>query len=138
MLLPDDDELYEVDQTYLGPPKRYIAPMRHKAIFAWLVVAPLLFVGLNKVGVQYTLLTGSLTFLATVWVAMEVADRVTPETPVSAVVAGLWHELKTPRATKRGNHTSGAGFGRVISPRGSWGRYVRRARAQSLIDVETS
>jgi hypothetical protein len=34
MLPPDDDELYEVDQTYPDPPRRYIAPMRHKVIFA--------------------------------------------------------------------------------------------------------
>ena len=26
MLLPDYDELYEVDQTYLGPPRRYRGP----------------------------------------------------------------------------------------------------------------
>jgi hypothetical protein len=43
MLLPVDDELYEVDQTYLGPPRRYLAPMRPTAIFAWLVIGPLTF-----------------------------------------------------------------------------------------------
>ena len=43
MLVPVDDELYEVDQTYLGPPRRYFAPMRHSAIFVWLVIGPLTF-----------------------------------------------------------------------------------------------
>jgi len=50
MLLPVDDELYEVEQTYLGPPRRYFAPMRHKAIFAWLVIGPLTFVVTDGLG----------------------------------------------------------------------------------------
>lgn len=40
MRLPDDDELYEVDQTYLGPPRRYIGEMRYRTIFLFLVIAP--------------------------------------------------------------------------------------------------
>ena len=50
MRLHDDDELYQVDQTYLGPPGRYIAPMRHKAIFAWLILGPLTFVTVRRSG----------------------------------------------------------------------------------------
>ena len=57
MLLPVDDELYEVDQTYLDPPRRYLAPMRHKAIFAWLVIGPLTFVVTHKLGLPFTVLT---------------------------------------------------------------------------------
>ena len=57
MLLPVDDELYEVDQTYLGPPRRYFAPMRHKAIFAWLVIGPLTFVVTDKLGLPFMVLT---------------------------------------------------------------------------------
>jgi hypothetical protein len=56
-VLPDDDELYEVDQTYLDPPRRYIAPMRHKVIFAWLVIGPLKFVSTHKLGLPFTVLT---------------------------------------------------------------------------------
>jgi hypothetical protein len=50
MLLPVDDELDEVEQTYLGPPRRYLARMRHKAIFAWLVIGPLTFVVTDMLG----------------------------------------------------------------------------------------
>ena len=50
MLLPVDDELYEVEQTYLGPPRRYLARTRHKAIFAWLVIGPLTFVVTDMLG----------------------------------------------------------------------------------------
>ena len=57
MLLPVDDELYEVDQTYLDPLRRYLAPMRHKAILAWLVIGPLTFVVTHRLGLPFTVLT---------------------------------------------------------------------------------
>ena len=57
MLLTVDDELYEVEQTFLGPARRYLAPMRPKAIFAWLVIGLLTFVVPDKLGLPFTVLT---------------------------------------------------------------------------------
>jgi hypothetical protein len=127
MRLPDDDEVYEVDQTYLGPPGRYIAAMRHKAIFAWLVVAPLVLVVLGRLDIPMTLLTGGLAFLFTLWVAMKVADHTSEEVPVAAAVSAFWNELTARRSPQVMHRATGAGFGRIVHPRGGWGRYLRRA-----------
>lgn len=133
MRLPDDDELYRVDQTYLGPPGRYIAAMRHKAIFAFLVIGPVSAVVLHKIGVPMTLLTVGLWLLGSVWAAMKVADHIGAETSAGALVATLWHELTAPRPTARG-YASSAGrvFRRVSGPSRPWGRVLkRRARSGS-------
>ena len=74
MRLHDDDELYEVDQTYLGSAGALHRPMRHKAIFAWLVMGPLTFVDTHRLGLPLTVLTVGLLMLGTIWAAMTLAD----------------------------------------------------------------
>ena len=129
MRLPDDDELYEVDQTYLGPPGRYIAPMRHKAIFAWLGIAPLAFVIARQAGMQFSLLSVGLLLIGTVWAAMVLADHATPERPISAIAASFWNDLRAPRLDRKAHGSRGDAFGRATRPRGVLGRYLaRRAR----------
>lgn len=126
MRLPDDDELYEVDQTYLGPPHRYIAPMRHKALFAWLVIGPLTFVAAHKLGLPFTPLTVGLTLLGTVWVAMTLADHTSPERPVSSLFTTFWHDLSAPRMSTRDHQVRGTSFTSALRPRGPLGRYLER------------
>lgn len=127
MRLPDDDELYEVDQTYLGPPGRYIAPMRHRAIFAFLVIAPLSAVLLRKVGMPMTLLTVGLWLLVCVYAAMKVADHLSPETPAAAAFSTLWHELTAPREDRaRQRVTARQTYHRVSRPRRGWARAQQR------------
>jgi hypothetical protein len=106
MHLPDDDELYEVDQTYLGPPRRYIAPMRHKAIFAWLVIGPLTFVVAHKLGLPFTVLSVGLLLFGTMWVAMTLADKATHEKPITSLFAAFWHDLAAPRGKRRSHQTT--------------------------------
>ena len=135
MRLPDDDELYEVDQTYLGPPGRYIAPMRHKAIFAWLGIAPLAFVVARQLGMQFSLLSVGLLLIGTVWAAMVMADHATPERPISAIAASFWNDLRAPRLDRRAQGARGEAFGRVTRPRGALGRYLaRRTRRDRRTD----
>jgi hypothetical protein len=105
--LPDDDELYDVDQTYLGPPRRYIAPLRHKALFAWLVIGPLTFVAAARVGLPLTLLTVGLLLFATVYAAMTLADHITPERPVTSLFTTLWHDITARRADTDHHQTKG-------------------------------
>jgi hypothetical protein len=95
--LHDDDELYEVDQTYLGPPGRYIAPMRHKAIFAWLVLGPLSFVTAQRLGLPMTLLSVGMLLVGTVWAAMTIADHTSAEQSVGSLLGALWHDLTARR-----------------------------------------
>ncbi|NYI99593.1 hypothetical protein HNR19_000292 [Nocardioides thalensis] len=130
MRLPDDDEVYEVDQTYLGPPGRYIAAMRHKAIFAWLVIAPLVLVLLQRLAIPMTLLTGGLAFIFTLWAAMKVADHTNEEVPVAAAARSLWNELTARRPPRNLHSATGVRLGRAIRPRGGWKRYLRRAHQQ--------
>lgn len=132
MRLPDDDELYEVDQTYLGPPGRYIAPMRHKAIFAWLGIAPLAFVIARQVGMQFSLLSVGLLLIGTVWAAMVLADHATPERPIAAIAASFWNDLRAPRLDRRVHGALGEGYGRARRPKGALGRHLsRRSKARS-------
>jgi len=129
--LPDDDELYEVDQSYLGPPGRYIAVMRHKAIFAWLVIAPLVLVVVRRLDVPLTLLTGGLLTLFTIWAAMKVADHTNAEVPFGALVQTLRNELVTPRPAREVQQaTTESTLTRATRPGGGWGRYLARGRQQ--------
>jgi len=112
MRLHDDDELYEVDQTYLGPPGRYIAPMRHKAIFAWLLLGPLTLVIVRRLGVPMTFLTVGLLLLGTVWAAMTIADHTSTERPVASVLITSWRDLGARRPARRGRRARAPGAGR--------------------------
>jgi len=132
MRLPDDDELYEVDQTYLGPPRRYIAPMRHRAIFAWLIIGPLTFVIAHELGLPFTLLTVGLLLVGTVWAAMTLADHATPERPVVSLWATFWHDLSTPRRVTCGNRADTDAYSTATRPTGAIGRHLaRRGRRSS-------
>lgn len=132
MRLPDDDELYEVDQTYLGPPGRYVAPMRHKAIFAWLGIAPFAFVIARQVGMEFSLLSVGLLLIGTVWAAMVLADHATPERPIAAIAASFWNDLRAPRLDRRVRVALGEGYGRARRPKGALGRHLtRRSKARS-------
>lgn len=129
MRLPDDDELYEVDQTYLGPPHRYIAPMRHKAIFAWLAIGPLVFVVLHKLGLPMTVLTVGLLLVGTTWAAMTLADHATNERSVASLFAAFWHDLSAPRPVQGARQSQESTFTSALTPKGALGRYARRSRA---------
>lgn len=107
MRLPDDDELHDIDSTYLGPPRRYIAPMRHKALFAWLAIGPLTFVIAHRIGLPFNVATVGLMFLATIYAAMTLADHATPERPVSSLFTTFWHDLTARRADTDRHHTKG-------------------------------
>lgn len=125
MLLPDDDELYEVDQTYLGPPGRYIGNFRFKAIAAWLVLGPLTFVVMRKLGVDMNLLTVGLAAMAVTYLAGEIADLATPERPLLAVAKGFSNDLKARRESTRGDASSAARYGTKIRPGSPLGRWIR-------------
>ena len=116
MRLHDDDELYQVDQTYLGPPGRYIAPMRHKAIFAWLILGPLTFVTARRLGLPMTVLTVGLLLVGTVWAAMTVADHTSTERSVASLVGTFWRELTARRPPTRSRHARLPGRRRVARP----------------------
>ena len=114
--LHDDDELYEVDQTYLGPPGRYIAPMRHKAIFAWLVLGPLTFVTAQRLGLPMTVLTVGLLLVGTVWAAMAIADHTSAERSVGSLLGTFWRDLTARRPPNQAGHARLPGSRRPRRP----------------------
>lgn len=130
MRLPDDDELYEVDQTYLGPPGRYIGVMRHKSIFAFLVVCPLIFVLARKLGIEMSFLTFCLLLVLSVYLSQTIADKVTTERSLFSLIGTAWHDLTAAREVSKGlNARAEDGFRRVRTPTGGVGRWASR-RAQ--------
>ncbi|MBO0843157.1 MAG: hypothetical protein J2O46_08225, partial [Nocardioides sp.] len=128
MRLPDDDELYEVDQTYLGPPRRYIGEMRYRTIFLFLVIAPLTLVLLRKLGMPITLLSVGLWLLGASYLSMKFADYISAESSAGAWLMTFIHELTAPRVETDESFSGGAGaaFRATTRPHGGWARALRR------------
>ncbi|MET8522532.1 hypothetical protein [Nocardioides sp. NPDC004968] len=128
MRLPDDDELYEVDQTYLGPPRRYIGEMRYRTIFLFLVIAPLTLVLLRKLGMPVTLLSMGLWLIGASYLSMKASDYISSESSAGAWLMTFWHELTTPRVETSVQYAGGAAvaFRHATSPRGGWAKAMRR------------
>lgn len=97
MRLPDDDEVYEIDGSYLGPPGRYIAVMRYKAIFLWLILGPLTFYVMRMLDIPMTLLTVGLAAIAVTGVVGSLADRISQERSFTDLLRTFWQEVTTPR-----------------------------------------
>jgi hypothetical protein len=102
MNLPDDDELYDVDQTYLGPPGRYIARIRYRA----LMIGPLLFLlgmaTLAQTGLGYSVLTVGLLVIVSVRLTNEIVDRTSAERPLPVLFKIFGHELSARRPQLKG------------------------------------
>ncbi|MFI5624714.1 hypothetical protein ACIA03_14730 [Nocardioides sp. NPDC051685] len=128
MRLPDDDELYEVDQTYLGPPRRYIGEMRYRTIFLFLVIAPVTLVLLRKLGMPVTLLSMGLWLIGASYLSMKASDYISSESSAGAWLMTFWHELTTPRVETGAQYAGGAAaaFRHATSPRGGWAKAMRR------------
>ncbi len=129
MRLPDDDELYEVDQTYLGPPRRYIGEMRYRTIFLFLVIAPLTLVLLRKLGMPVTLLSMGLWLIGASYLSMKASDYISSESSAGAWLMTFWHELSTPRVETSAQYAGGVAvaFRHASRPRGGWAKAMRRS-----------
>lgn len=130
MRLPDDDELYEVDQTYLGPPRRYIGEMRYKTIFVFLVIALPSLALLRRIGMPITLLSVGLWLLGIIWISQKAADYISSEVSVAAWIQTFVHELTAPRPAADA-HVSpvGSTMSRAFRP--------RRARSHAALTTKT-
>jgi hypothetical protein len=99
MILRTDDDIYVVDQRWLGPPgkelpfhPRYAAVGWGTAIYLVLMVVErgILHVPLGFWMVVYTL-------VAACWLTQRVMRHVNPDRSVPAVARGWWQELRAPR-----------------------------------------
>jgi len=105
MRLPDDDEIYDVDQTYLGPPGRYIGRFRYRAILVGPVVFLLGLVTINQSGIGYSLLSVGLLTIGTAWLTGWIVDHTSQERPVGVLIQTMAHELTARRAVTKGHRT---------------------------------
>lgn len=97
MLVRGDDEIYEVDSSYLGPPGRYLGRMRYKTLLIFpALYFPVLAV-MYSMGVPMTLLTVGGSFLICLKINQLLGKRFTRLTPVGAVFAQFLAELTAPR-----------------------------------------
>jgi hypothetical protein len=103
--LPDDDEIYDVDQTYLGPPGRYIGRFRYRAILIGPVVFLIGLVTINQSGIGYSLLSVGLLAIGSAWLTGWLVDHTSQERPVTVLIQTMAHELTARRATTKGHRT---------------------------------
>ena len=141
MRLPDDDEIYDVDQTYLGPPGRYIGRFRYRAILIGPVVFLLGLVTVNQSGIGYSLLSVGLLAIGTAWLTGWIVDHTSQERPVGVLIQTMAHELTARRAVTKGQRsrptrafrarTTDLGVPRhVPGRRRRWRSYADRAARQ--------
>lgn len=105
MRLPDDDEIYDVDQTYLGPPGKYIGRYRYRAILVGPFVFLLGLAFLARTGIGYGLLSVGLLLLGTMWLTGWIVDHTNQERPIPVLLSTLGHELTARRASHRGDRS---------------------------------
>ncbi|TPG14035.1 hypothetical protein [Pedococcus bigeumensis] len=106
MRLPVDDEIYNVNAVWLGPPNktlpfraRYVAYAVGALVFVLLqVIERRLGIGLGFFSLAYTL-------LVTVGLTRLILNVVDADRPLGSVVAGFAHEVGAPR--ERTRHTVG-------------------------------
>ena len=139
MRLPDDDEIYDVDQTYLGPPGRYIGRFRYRAILIGPVVFLLGLVTINQSGIGYSLLSVGLLTIGSAWLTGWLVDHTSQERPVGVLIQTMAHELTARRAVTKGHrsrptrafrvHTTDIGTTADLPPgrRRRWRSYANRA-----------
>jgi hypothetical protein len=135
MRLPDDEEIHDVDGTYLGPEGKFIGRLRYRA----LVLGPVVFVmGLLVVAqtVGYSLLSvGALCILAP-WATGRVIDHTSGERSFGVLVNTFIHEVDGRREPRGRMHAKGSGLragqirlgGLLDLPPGrrSWRTYANR------------
>jgi hypothetical protein len=98
MRLPVDDEIYNVNAVWLGPPHKTL-PFR--ARYVAYAVGALVFVVLQvverKLGIGLGFFSLAYSVLATVGLTRLILSVVDSDRPLSSVIAGFAHEVGAPR-----------------------------------------
>lgn len=131
MRLPVDDEIYNVNAVWLGPPNKTL-PFR--ARYVAYAVGALVFVILQvierRLGIGLGFFTLAYSLLATVGLTRLILSVVDADRPLSSVLAGFAHEVGAPReSTKPRAATIRPARVRAVPARLSWAQ--RRAHKQA-------
>ena len=106
MRLPDDDEIYNVDSVYLGPPGRFIGRFRQRAIILFPGILLLVFVIERRAGFPFTLLTIGLTVMACAALTASIVDHTSSERSLGVLLRTSWQEV-VGRRPRKGNPRRG-------------------------------
>lgn len=102
MRLPVDDEIYNVNAVWLGPPNKTL-PFR--ARYVAYAVGALVFVILQvierRLGIGLGLFTLAYSLLATVGLTRLILSVVDADRPLSSVLTGFAHEVGAPRESTK-------------------------------------
>lgn len=102
MRLPVDDEIYNVNAVWLGPPNKTL-PFR--ARYVAYAVGALVFVILQvierKLGIGLGFFTLAYSLLVTVGLTRLILGVVDADRPLSSVLAGFAHEVGAPRESTK-------------------------------------
>ena len=107
MRLPVDDEIYNVDAVWLGPPRNTLPwRARYVAYGVGLVVFVLLQAIERRLGIGLGFFSMAYSVLATVGLTRLILSVVDHDRPLGSVLAAFAHEVGAPReATKGIDHT---------------------------------
>ena len=107
MRLPVDDEIYNVNAVWLGPPRNTLPwRARYVAYGVGLVVFVLLQAVERRLGIGLGFFSMAYSLLATVGLTRLILSVVDHDRPLGSVLAAFAHEVDAPRAsTKPAVHT---------------------------------
>ncbi|MEU8623065.1 hypothetical protein [Streptomyces sp. NPDC048623] len=100
MRMHTDDEVYTVDNVFLGPPGTKLPwRARYQAYGVGAVLTLIMLVILNKTGLMsvWGVLWG---LLAVVYLTRRIMPHVTHESSVKALLKTFWNEVRAPRSKK--------------------------------------
>ncbi|HEX8973340.1 hypothetical protein [Oryzihumus sp.] len=98
MRLPVDDEIYNVNAVWLGPPRKTLPwRARYVAYAVGLVVFVLLQVIERRLGIGLGFFSLAYSVLATVGLTRLILNVVDHDRPLSSVLAAFAHEIEAPR-----------------------------------------
>jgi len=107
MRLPVDDEIYNVNAVWLGPPRNTLPwRARYVAYGVGLVVFVLLQAVERRLGIGLGFFSMAYSLLATVGLTRLVLSVVDHDRPLGSVLAAFAHEVDAPRESTKGtDHT---------------------------------
>lgn len=98
MRLPVDDEIYNVNSVWLGPPNRTLPfRARYSAYMVGSVVFVLLQIVERRLGIGLGFFSLAYSLLGTVALTRLILSVVNPDRPLGAVLAAFAHEVSAPR-----------------------------------------
>lgn len=128
MRLPVDDEIYNVNAVWLGPPNRTLPfRARYVAYAVGAVVFVLLQMLERRLGIGLGFFSLAYSLLATIGLTRLILSVVNPDRPLTAVLGAFAHEVSAPREDARvTTHTIRPARVRAVP--------ARRSRAQRRLD----